>query len=244
MKKVLLAILFALSMTGLHAATYTLDWTSVDYTATSLNENFYDVDNSGVNMNFEWFDGENPGLTSLVNEYGLPDDDALLTSYPGAEPGLWYATNNQGDVSLVITFSELVTNVSFGIYDIDGDAYNRESVRIKGFDGNGNAVNLSSYSVGYGSEVTYYTDGSADFGVQFINSSDYDTDPGEIGWEESMAMVAIDSGVEIQKVGIAFLNNDGSRGQILTNVSFDYIPEPATMLLMGLGSAVMLRKKR
>ena len=243
MKKLLLAIIFTLSVTG-YAATYTLDWTAVDYTATSLNENFYDVDNSGVNMNFTWVDGPNAGLASLVNDYSLPDDDALLTSYPGAEPGLWYATNNQGDVSVVITFSELVKNVSFSIYDIDGDAYNRESVRIKGFDVNGDAVDLSSYGVAYGSQVTYYTDGTADFGVQFINSSNYDTDPGELGWQESMAMVAIDRGVEIQKVGIAFLNNDGSRGQILTNISFDYVPEPATMLLMGLGSTVLLKRNR
>jgi hypothetical protein len=228
-----------MSMAGVQA--YMLDWTAVDYTAQAMSQTFTNVGGSGVDMTFSWLKGANPAVPSDFYD-SLPNDEEALSIYPGAEPGLWYATDNNVDVSLVITFSELVSNVSFGIYDIDGDAYNRESVRIKGFDELGAAVDLLNYAVGYGSEVTYYTDGTANFGVQFINSSGYDTDPGEIGWEESMAMVSIDSGVELSKVGIAFLNNDGLRGQILTNISF--VPEPATMLLMGLGSAVILKRKR
>jgi hypothetical protein len=240
MKKVLLAFLFVTSVAGLQAA-FTLDWTAVDYTDCSLLETFTNVDGSGVDMTFTWVDGAPGGLGQLFDT--LPDDeDGIWPTYPDAEPGLWYATNNSGDISLVITFSELVSNVSFGIYDIDGNVNNVESVRIKGFDALGIPVDLSNYAVGYGAHVELYTDGTAAFGYQFRNLDNYDTDPGEVGWEASMGLISIDSGVELSKVGIAFLNNDGSRGQILTNISF--VPEPATMLLMGLGSAVLLKRKR
>lgn len=244
MKKVLSVLSIFLFMTSVPAvqAGYVLDWTAVEYTDGSLLETFTNVDGSGVDMTFTWVDGApNPGLGLLFDT--LPDDeDGLWASYPAAEPGLWYATNNNGDISVVITFSELVSNVSFGIYDIDGNANNVESVRIKGFDALGNPVDLSNYALGYGSHVEAYTDGTAAFGWQFRNLDNYDTNPGAAGWEESMGMISIDSGVELSKIGIAFLNNDGSRGQILTNISF--VPEPATMLLMVLGSAVVLKRKR
>jgi hypothetical protein len=241
MKKVLLAFLFMASVAVVQAD-FTLDWTAVDYTDGSLLETFTNVDGSGVDMTFTWSNGApDPGLGLLFDN--LPDDeDALWPTYPAAEPGLWYATNNSGDISLVITFSELVSNVSFGIYDIDGNVNNVESVRIKGFDALGNPVDLSNYAVGNGSHVQIYTDGTAAFGYQFKNLDNYDKNPGEAGWEESMGIISIDSGVELSKVGIAFVNNDGARGQILTNISF--VPEPATMLLMGLGSAALLLKRK
>jgi len=240
MRKVLLALLFMVSVAGLKAD-FMLDWTAVDYTAQAMSQTFTNVGGSGVDMTFSWLKGANPATPADFYD-SLPNDEEALSLYPGAEPGLWYATDNNVDVSLVITFSELVSNVSFGIYDIDGNVNNVESVRIKGFDALGNPVDLSNYAVGYGAHVELYTDGTAAFGYQFRNLDNYDTDPGEVGWEESMGIISIDSGVELSKVGIAFLNNDGLRGQILTNISF--VPEPATMLLMGLGSAVLLKRKR
>jgi len=239
MKKILLAFLFIASVAAVQAD-FTLDWTAVDYTDGSLLETFTNVDGSGVDMTFTWLDGAPGGLGQLFDT--LPDDeDAIWPTYPAAEPGLWYATNNSGDISLVITFSELVSNVSFGIYDIDGNVNNVESVRIKGFDALGNPVDLSNYAVGNGSHVQIYTDGTAAFGYQFKNLDNYDKNPGEAGWEESMGTISIDSGIELSKVGIAFLNNDGSRGQILTNISF--VPEPATITLLALGG-LLLRKRR
>ena len=148
MKKVLLVLstfLFMMSVPAVYAG-YVLDWTAVDYTDGSTLETITNVDGSGVDMTFTWVDGApNPGLGLLFDT--LPDDeDGLWATYPAAEPGLWYATDNSGDISLVITFSELVSEVSFGIYDIDGNANNVESVRIKGFDADGNTVDLSNHA--------------------------------------------------------------------------------------------------
>jgi hypothetical protein len=234
MKK-LVMIFLVLGVTTANA--YVLDWTGVNYTAGATYQQFANVNGSSVTMDFQWYNGAGqPGGTFLA---GLPNDEDGLTGYPGAEPGLWWGTGNNNDVSLVITFSQTVSNVDFSIYDIDGITTNMESVRIKAMDTAGVGVDISNYWWSLGSEVTV-NPGNAAFGVQFINAAGIDLNPGQTGWEKNQAMIGID-GVQIKKIGIAFLNNDGDRGQILTNISF--VPEPATIALLALGGMLLRRKK-
>jgi hypothetical protein len=237
MKKVLVAIIFVLGVTTANA--YLLDWTGVNYTAGAVYQQFANVGGSGVTMDFQWYNGATgqPGGTFLA---GMPNDEDGLTGYPGAEPGLWWGTGSGNDVSLVITFSQTVSNVGFSIYDIDGITANMESVRIKGFDAAGVAVNLSNYWYSPGSEVTVVTNNLGG-GIEFINKAGVDLNPGQTGWEKNQAWIGIDGAVQIKKIGIAFLNNDGDRGQILTDISF--VPEPATMVLLALGGMLLRRKK-
>ncbi len=240
MKNVLFVV--AIVVSAAMANAYVLDWTAVNYTAGAAHQQFANVGGSGIAMDFQWYNGDTgqPGGTFL--NAGLPnDEDGLLPVYPNAEHGLWYATGNSNDVSLVITFSQTVSNVMFSIYDIDGLGANKESVRIKGFDTAGVAIDLSKYWCSYGDDITFYEEGTAAFGYQFINNGLNDEDPGVADWQRNLATIGMDSGAQIKSIGIAFLNNDGERGQILTDISF--VPEPATMVLLALGGMLLRRKK-
>ncbi len=237
MKNILLAVIIVLSAATANA--YVLDWTAVDYAAGATYQQFANIGGSGINMDFQWVDGAPGGLANMYS--GLPDDDALTTQYPSAAPGLWYATNNGGDVSVVITFSQVVSDICFSIYDIDGATANMEKVRIKGFDINDNPVDIGSYCwFNNGNEIGV-TVGNAAFGVEFANLAGVDLNPGQAGWEKNQALIGIDSGAQIKKLGIAFTNLDGVRGQIIENISF--VPEPTTMVLLALGGLLLGRKK-
>lgn len=221
------------------ASAYQLTWyDDVDYPAGSTGPvDFTDVDGSGVTMTFEWVD-----ITGTFFD-NLPDDDAVKDQMPPLESGLWYALNEAQRASLVISFSEPVTNVSFNVWDIDGvqatpptgpdDAM--EYLRIKSFLAGGNVLPTDA---GGGNHIMVDW-GLSDpaVGVILYNDGLFDVWPPHA---DSMGWVTMDG--PIDKVGMQFIARDVDRGQILGDVTF--VPEPATVVMLMLGGLLIRRKTR
>jgi hypothetical protein len=209
-----------------------LNWyDDVDYAAGSLNQTFTNIDGSGIDITFAWSGNTNRLLANF------PDDDTAKTQFNLS--GLWYAANFAAypseSVSVVITFSQPVTNVSFNVYAIDGLIADTEKTRIKAF-----LNNVATLPNNYGSGNNVRTQivpiGSTDDGLTFWNKTSGSTplDPANQGW--------VTFNGPIDKIGLQFkAAAGGDRGQFLGDISF--APEPATIAVLGLGSVLLLRKK-
>jgi hypothetical protein len=226
-----------------------LNWNApgVDYPAGGVGPVLFNsVGGSSTNMTFAWSGNTNRFLSGydytgtgspLVT---LPDDDATPVAYPGVS-ALWYATNflsTTESVSLTITFSQPVTNVSFHIYDIDGIIPASESTRIKGFL---SGVPTLPSDFGGGTDVDIAvvpvdTDPATNDGIIFSSKGGGDTNPplaANDGW--------VTFAGPIDMIGMQFRSSVGARGQFLSDITF--VPEPATMILLAAGGLLALRRR-
>jgi hypothetical protein len=235
MKRILAALIVAILAANLNAAV--LNWyNDVDYAAGSLNQTFNNIDGSGVNVNFAWSGNTNRILA------GLPDDDAAKTNFDMS--ALWYAANfaaypSEG-VSVTITFSEPVYGVNFTLYDIDGETPMIEKTRIKGFLA-GVPTLPDSYDCGNNVLIEIIpvdTDPSTEDGFIFWNDGYIDYSPPNAlsqGW------VTFDGPIDM--IGLQFKAGAGAdRGQLMGDITF--VPEPATISMLGLGVLGLLRRRK
>lgn len=235
MKRILAALVIAILAVNVNAAV--LNWyNDVDYAAGSLNQTFNNIDGSGVNVNFAWSGNTNRMLA------GYPDDDSAKTSFDMS--ALWYAANfaaypSEG-VSVTITFSEPVYGVNFTLYDIDGETPLIEKTRIKGFLA-GVPTLPSSYNAGDDVLVEIIpvdTDPLTEDGFIFWNDGTFDNGPlSDLnqGW--------VTFAGPINQIGLQFKASAGAdRGQLMGDITF--VPEPATISMLGLGVLGLLRRRK
>lgn len=231
------------------AVASTLDWGTVDYPAGAQNVTFTDVDGTGVDITFSWSDPFNYQANWEGTPLDLPDDDATQTVF--GQDGLWFPMPQTQ--SLVIEFSDTVTDVQFSFVDFDGTDPNVEHIRIKGFDSNGAVPGtgfLPSFFDG-GADVVFVPvnvgDGTPELGegLSIFNGGLADTTPWGPGYEDHVAEVGF-IGQGLTKVGLAMKNVGPNRGQILSNIEFTapIVPEPASMSLLAIGGLALLRRRK
>ena len=114
----LTALLFVVTLVPASAAV--LDWDSVAYPAGSLSQTFNNVDGSGTNINITFtgstgsFVGANPQINQLDTGGLVPAEDSLRLL---VDFFIVFQT-----VTMTVTFSDLVQNVDFTVFDIDFNA--------------------------------------------------------------------------------------------------------------------------
>ncbi len=156
---------------------------------------------------------------------GQAVDSGVESDWPGHTDGLWTAFIMQGDPS---------------IYNLTGHAIAAGEVFTLQVDARDN-----------------WTDGTADLMISLyydlagvrntVASSTFTLDAADVWMTYSLTFAANDTpaaignliGIEIDNVSPSI-----SSWQGLDNVRLDVIPEPATMLLMGLGATALIRKRK
>lgn len=227
-----------------------LNWNApgIDYPAGAVGPlSFNNVDGSGVNVTFQWVGNTNRFLNNYNTGSGtvtLPDDDATQTTW--GMSGLWYGTqfaSTSESVSLIVSFSQPVYNVSFHVFDIDGVIPHFEKLRVKGFlGGTGGTPTLpSTYDGGDDVDIEIIPvdmNPATEDGIVFWNGTAAESDPPDARHEGWMTFAG-----PIDTLGIQFKGNANQAiGQILGNISF--VPEPATLAVMALGTLLMARRRR
>lgn len=215
--------------------------------ATTPIQAYNNIDGSGVNISMYWTGETNKFLSNYIYNDGsnvatitLPDDD--FSSIFNDLSALWYGLDSGGTVSLVMQFSQPVTNVSFNVWDIDGliGQAGMEKVRVKGFLGGlGNgAVAPDVYSGGADLAFSLVAIGGVNDGLTISNKGLYDINPPAA---EHMATVGFTG--PIDTIGFQFTSTAANRGELIGDISF-VVPEPATLILLGVGAFGLIRRKR
>lgn len=236
--------LIAFLATGATAAK--LDWDDVTWPEGTYSQTYTNVDGTGIDITMTWQNGAFlTGYTvgSCGATYDFPHDDmSCFAGMPGVEDyGLWYAVQQNGEVSLVIEFSQPVTGVEMSFLDIDGSDPNAEENRIKGFAPGAQVgdpgIDPVMYSFGTHVSGTVVTPGN---GLSFWNNDSFDVFPGEPGFEESSAWVSF-GGQTVDKIGFVMGGEQEGRGQIMSDITF--VPEPVTMAMLAAGSLALIRRR-
>jgi hypothetical protein len=198
-----------------------LDWAVYDWSGGSLS-NTYNVDGVNVTLTFT-------GDTSrILNSHSSTPGPLPTDLHSWDAQGLWWAANfNQlgQSLTLTITFDQVVSDVAFSIHDLDGSGGNWEQVTVSG-SALGSAVN-PAITAGAKHILTGTT----------IASNNYDQTPADVATTAMIQFASADTIVLLYESNI-----NAERGEILSNITF--IPEPATLLLLGAGAVGLLRRSK
>lgn len=196
-----------------------LNWDSVVWPDESL-ANSYTVGGVGVDVAF----------SGSTDKLYAPFPTTDTSAYPGIG-GLWPAAKNLATtdaVMLSIDFSQPVTDLTFSIYDVDFYITGTERVSYCAFD-DGSTVYAD---VTLGSKITQETP------VCFVGEHGNGAQPGDENNTLSFCFpYAVDS------VELTFdVVGGGNFGLIVGDLTF--VPEPATMSLLGVGLLSTLRRRK
>ncbi len=203
---------------------------------------FTNVDGTGVDITIDWLGDTGTFLSGWAmagGTYDLPSDEAAEEFSMSA---LWWANNftSGQSVSMVISFSEPVTDVNFTLFDIDGVQPQWEKTRIKAFSGGlgGTASLPSMWTLGSDVNFTIVAIGNPGDGLILTNGGAGDTTP-----PDAIHQAELDFFGPIDTIGIAYSSIAAAdRGQLIGDISF--VPEPATMALLALGGLAVLRRRK
>lgn len=202
----------------------TLTWDGTQWPRTSLSETFQ-IDGVTLGMNF----GGNVERMLDESPQYLPKDD--IADYGWDIQGLWYGVSSLpgGEtITLTLSFSRPVTELAFNYYDVDGRS-TWEQIAVQG-------------SLAGQTQLPSITAPTAQFIVNAAagtarSNGTWDGDPGsaENTINFSFGSLAVDT------VTIAYTTDRTSTGVLMGNLT--YVPEPATLALLGLGG-LLLRKRK
>lgn len=237
--------LIALVLTFTVAANaYTLHWDDykVAVTPGTITYDYMNVNGSGIDVRVDWVNSSN-----LLTGYPTNDTTGL-----GMGSGHWFANAQTGQSIVIVSFSEPVPYCKVQFWEIDGVMTTEPSltnyldkIRIKGWDTPydvtsppANYIAPSSYDGG--SDLLFIEnpgDPVADSGLNIINGGavdDFDSNPENYAWVEF-------EDAAFQSFAFVFSSTGANRGAVLGDIVF--VPEPATMILLGLGAIWGLKRR-
>ena len=220
----------AVATAGASAAV--LDWNDagIDYAAGAISESFV-VD--GITLDFEWT-GDTGTFLGPPGFPTLPDDDPSQTNW--GLSALWEATDFSSSsqaVTLTISFSSPVTDLTFPIYDLDGSAGMVDEVVFSAYLG----VSAVSWdTVAHGTQIALQLPN-----ILYGNKSG-NGNPGDAANTAEIEYVdALDKLVLVFGCGVGGPADPSPQGTLLGNLEF--VPEPATLCLLGLGGLALIRRR-
>lgn len=203
-----------------------LVWDGTQWPQATLSQDYL-VDGVAIEMDFTG------NVSRMLNSspYYLPKDDLSSYTWGSNVQGLWYGVTSLPDsefIDLTIKFGSPVTGLTFNYYDLDG-SYEQLAVT-------GNLFGALHYpaisTLASPSAYTYPAPGT-------VRSNGNSGDPGA-----ASNTVTFDFGTNtVDEVLITFTTSGNNAGLLLGNLSFDPVPEPMTLGILGLGG-LFLRKRQ
>jgi len=223
------------------ANAYILHWD--DFTSVpdgTLTQDYTNVDGSVIDIRVDWVVSDNMASGYPTNEVGTL----------GMGSGHWFVNESSGRTVAIVSFSEPVPYCKLDFWEIDGVMSGEPSltnyidkVRLKGWDTPydiAGATYIAPSSYDGGSDIAFIEmpgDATTDSGLNIINGGEFnilDANPANHAWVEY-------EDAAFQSFAFEFNTLDAARGAVLGDIVF--VPEPGTLLLLGLGG-LLLRRRR